>query len=83
MEGTEEAYLETLPRGEGGGDPVDGVLLEELADGATVAAAQTEVQLRLQRVRGLREGDRAQAAENLRFARLEEVLRLDPALVVG
>ena len=74
--------LETLAGGEGGGDPVDGVLLEELADGAAVAAAQTEVQLRLQRVGGLREGDRAQAAEDLRFARLEEVLRLDPALAV-
>ena len=59
------------------------MLLEELADGPAVAAAQAEVQLRLQRVGGLREGDRAQAAEDLRFARLEEVLRLDPALAVG
>lgn len=78
----ENEDLEALAGGEGGGDPVDGVLLEELADGPAVAAAQAEVQLRLQRVGGLREGDRAQAAEDLRFARLEEVLRLDPALAV-
>ena len=58
------------------------MLLEELPDGAAVAAAQTEVQLGLQRVGGLREGDRAQTAQDLRFARLEEVLRLHAALAV-